>query len=236
MKTTRSLNNSPLWFVLLSHVIPWLLFGFLLYSALDSPKQFRDYIAKDGVAGAGLVENLTVIVLIPGIIAGFYAFIKYRKMMQPGWTAYWLLMWTLACIYFAGEEISWGQWFFQWGTPEALSQINDQNETNLHNISHWLDQKPRALVELWVIVTGLIFPLVNALRNRVNVGWRYWVYPIPATFSAAAFFTILKIIDALENSKAMDRLSDSEVKELAIALFLSLFLISYAVRLRQLKK
>ena len=32
------------------------------------------------------------------------------------------------------EEISWGQRLFNWTTPEALSRINIQGETNLHNI------------------------------------------------------------------------------------------------------
>jgi hypothetical protein len=34
----------------------------------------------------------------------------------------------------AGEEISWGQRIFGWGTPEALAEINRQGETTLHNV------------------------------------------------------------------------------------------------------
>ncbi|MDD5014567.1 MAG: hypothetical protein PHW73_05630 [Atribacterota bacterium] len=35
---------------------------------------------------------------------------------------------------FGMEEISWGQRIFGWNTPNALSSINYQNETNIHNI------------------------------------------------------------------------------------------------------
>ena len=35
---------------------------------------------------------------------------------------------------FGMEEISWGQRIFGWNTPDALSAINYQNETTIHNI------------------------------------------------------------------------------------------------------
>ncbi len=43
---------------------------------------------------------------------------------------------VLAILFFivAMEEISWGQNIFGWGTPEALAEINYQNETNMHNL------------------------------------------------------------------------------------------------------
>jgi uncharacterized membrane protein len=34
----------------------------------------------------------------------------------------------------AMEEISWGQRLFDWATPAALSEINEQGETTLHNL------------------------------------------------------------------------------------------------------
>ena len=40
----------------------------------------------------------------------------------------------LAAVIIAGEEMSWGQWIFGWSTPETLSAVNLQNETNLHNL------------------------------------------------------------------------------------------------------
>lgn len=41
----------------------------------------------------------------------------------------------LLCFLAAGEEISWGQRIVGWETPEAIKQINAQEETNLHNLT-----------------------------------------------------------------------------------------------------
>lgn len=226
-------NYLPNWFNYTAHALPWLLCTFFLFVTLTSPEQMELYTAKDHVEGGGLIEKLTVVILIPGIIAGLYTFFKYRKFMQPWWTAYWLLMWSMACIYFAGEEISWGQWLFQWDTPEAFSGINDQNETNLHNISTWLDQKPRTLVELWIFFTGLVFPVIQLLRKTSYSpnNWQYWIHPVTSLVSAAAFFTIVRFAGWSGNNNIEHLFGSSETRELCVALFLSLFLLSYLARL-----
>jgi hypothetical protein len=41
---------------------------------------------------------------------------------------------TAGLFFLIGEELSWGQRIFGWGTPESLAAINKQEETNLHNI------------------------------------------------------------------------------------------------------
>ena len=43
------------------------------------------------------------------------------------------LIGALSCLYIAGEEMSWGQHFFHWNTPEYWAMVNRQEETNLHN-------------------------------------------------------------------------------------------------------
>lgn len=40
-----------------------------------------------------------------------------------------------AVLFVAGEEISWGQRIFGFGTPEELEGVNRQGETNIHNFS-----------------------------------------------------------------------------------------------------
>lgn len=225
----------PNWFLLVSHLLPLLLCLYFFIVALYFPNTMWAYIAKDTAEGAGLVENLTVIFLIPGILSGLYAFLKYRSLMQPHWTAYWLLLWTLACIYFAGEEVSWGQWFFQWSTPESFTAINDQNETNLHNVSTWFDQKPRTLVEFWIVVTGLFFPISHFIRKKsLKLNWRYWTDPLPSIFSAGLFFMIVRLAGWIDYPPLQHTFGSSELRELCVALFLSLFLISFLVRLHQL--
>ncbi|WP_142847551.1 hypothetical protein [Telmatospirillum sp. J64-1] len=79
----------------------------------------------------------------------------------------WFVLLALGSLYISGEEISWGQWFFFWDTPESLMALNDQGETNLHNMSSWFDQKPRALVEIGIIIGGIILPLWMRFSPRL---------------------------------------------------------------------
>jgi len=118
----------------------------------------EDLTRKDGPDGAGLVENLTVVVLIPGILARALALSRMRRRGMSIELRGWLTAWTLALIHFAGEECSWGRWWFGWATPDVIARLNDHDETNFHNLSSWLDQQPRFVVELFIIVARLVRP------------------------------------------------------------------------------
>ena len=222
--------KTPLWLNALAHLFPLSIAVFFIFTTFTDPQQMHLYISKDHIEGGGLIENLTVLVLIPGIIAGAYTFFKYRKSFSTWLIPYWLLMWTLACFYFAGEEISWGQWLFEWETPQSISQLNDQNETNFHNMSTWLDQKPRTLVELWIFLTGLILPIFRSFKNNDEKFWKQWIFPVNSLFTAALLFTAVRLSGWIENPVFRDLLGSSEFRELTIAVFLSLYLISFWAR------
>ena len=51
------------------------------------------------------------------------------------------------CLYIAGEEMSWGQHFFHWNTPEYWAEVNRQEETNLHNTYAIFEKTPRSILE-----------------------------------------------------------------------------------------
>ncbi|MCB9982820.1 MAG: hypothetical protein H6861_03965 [Rhodospirillales bacterium] len=44
--------------------------------------------------------------------------------------------------------------------------MNDQNETNLHNISSRFDQKPRLILLVGVVVGGLIIPALQHFKSK----------------------------------------------------------------------
>ncbi|HYD01233.1 MAG TPA: hypothetical protein VEB22_08410 [Phycisphaerales bacterium] len=209
---------------------------------LASPDTYRRFILKDGLdkPGAASVldygaETLTILVLIPGILCALAALVLYRRRIPSTLALLWLLAWTAACIYFAGEECSWGQWYFKWGTPETFQQINDQGETNLHNTTSWLDQKPRALVELFIVCGGLIVPVlarysagIQALAARPLVAW---ALAPSLCWPAAAVLLILRSLSFIK-TPFFHQLANSEVCELATAWFLGLYLVSYLLRLK----
>ncbi len=70
---------------------------------------------------------------------------------------------ALACLYVAGEEISWGQRLFDIPTPEFFSAHNLQQETNLHNfftgpISTLTKQGIEYCIAAGLVGYGLLYP------------------------------------------------------------------------------
>ncbi len=141
------------------------------------------------------------------------------------WLCVWFFIASLCCFYVAAEEVSWGQHFMQWSTPEYWSHINDQQETNLHNTSSWLDQKPRLLLEIGVVVGGILIPLLlkfspSLLPERFSL-----IYPSVCLSVTAGIFLFLKIMDKLEAFDVLVFERGSEVQELYLFYFVLLYLI-----------
>lgn len=138
---------------------------------------------------------------------------------------------ALGCFYIAGEEISWGQWVFGWITPEFWQQVNDQSETNLHNTSAWLDQKPRLLLFIGIMVGGLLVP---ALRRwwPSKLPAKYAVlYPSDALVVTALGVTIPYFIQEVAEALGFHPFERvSEVQELYMYYFLFLYLIDFHKR------
>lgn len=219
-------------------VIPPLMLLLLILFAYFDPKLFQLMMAKDDEGG--IVEHATVLVLLPGIVAGLAAFIYHRQNLPHSWLGWWILMWTLACIFFAGEEISWGQWLFEWESPEVFKQLNSQKETNLHNITPWLFQKPQALVEIWITIGGLVLPLWRRYKAQTWIPpgntWKYWLWPTHVCIPAAAFVLLLRFLKPVFEAASpprLERLGSGELREYYIALFLCLYQLSFWFRIRK---
>lgn len=66
----------------------------------------------------------------------FFAMTARRYFRQHNWLGGALsILICLILFVMAGEELSWGQRIFGWATPEVISKVNAQNETNLHNMA-----------------------------------------------------------------------------------------------------
>lgn len=207
----------------------------LVIVALSSEDLWHELHRKDSYDGAGLVENMTVLVLLPAIPLAIFAALRWGKRL-PWWPLrVWIILWALAAFYLAGEEISWGQWHFQWETPEVFAARNDQNETNLHNMSSWLDQKPRTLVEVFIIVAGLIVPVVARLRSGKPLdddAPGAWILADAMCWSAAGAYLVVRVAPYVIPGLLGERLDESELRELSIAWFIAVYLFSFFIRLR----
>jgi len=212
--------------------LPVVLFMFIFGSAIISKHAHETFFAGE----LGVIEMATPLMLVPAIIAGFIVFINREKLVTKQ-LSYWILLVTLACIYIAGEEISWGQQLVGWGTPEWVKEVNDQHETNLHNTSSWFDQKPRFLFEFLVFIGGIYLPLKRKLQdiNLPRDSWQYWVCPTMVCLPAAALAILSRVPERIKTlfdmSENIIDIRTSEVQELYFAIFLMIYLLSIRKRL-----
>jgi hypothetical protein len=144
---------------------------------------------------------------------------------------------TLSCLYIAGEEISWGQHFFHWNTPEYwAAQVNRQQETNLHNTYAVFEQYPRAIHELGVLVGGIIIPIAAVFDPRVHTNRLSLFLPPPALMPAAIVVTALKAADLLfQNGYGRLLQRPSETIETYLYFFILAYLIVFARRIKELE-
>ncbi len=192
----------------------------------------------------GLVENLTVAFLAGAIVCGALCFLQRARVRWRLFGPLMLLM-TLGLIYFAGEEMSWGQHLLGFKTPESIAERNEQQEFNLHNdpaLESYLDQLPRLLLTLGALAGGVIAPLVRRRRGLHGRDFQSrgpwgWIWPTFECFPAALFAVVValpKKIGLMLDHPVPDKLdfAPGETKEYCLALFLLVYLLSLYLALR----
>jgi glucan phosphoethanolaminetransferase (alkaline phosphatase superfamily) len=148
----------------------------------------------------------------------------------------WVLVAALACFYVAGEEVSWGQHFLHWNTPEYWKALNDQQETNLHNTSAWLDQKPRLILLIGIIAGGIIIPLLQRYRPVLLPEKFSIIYPA-ATLMPVALLVLGPYLAQEFAEHFFERgifQRDSELQELYMYYFVLLYLVMLQKRIPSL--
>lgn len=208
--------------------IPCAFFVFLLIA--DRP--FPDFLPEITGSESGLVENLQAILLVAAFIVG--ANLLVRRPAAASWIKAWIIAGILGALYVFLEEISYGQHYFNWNTPEYWQKINDQNETNLHNTSSWLDQKPRLLLEIGVIVGGIIVPLLRWFRPQALPVSLKPILPGNALFITALLAVLPRFYERAISIMDMDHwhlfARTSEVQELYFYYFALIYFIFLAKR------
>lgn len=177
---------------------------------------------------SGPHELLQFLIIFVALTVSATMLLKINFKKTP-WLGAWVGIATLSCLYVAGEEISWGQHVMDWATPGYWSNVNDQGETNLHNISSWLDQKPRLILEIGVIVGGLIIPFLMKVRPDALPERFAIIYPAGTLCVTAGLFLALKLADKAEALGIYLFERGSEVQEL----YLFYFVLLYCLELRK---
>jgi len=196
-------------------VLVFLVYGFFV--ARKGQEAFLEYLPEDG-----LVENLTTLFLLASCVVSVY-----RIFHAPaGARAQYYILWSfLAFLFFfvTGEEISWGQRIFNFGTSDFFREHNLQNETNLHNLV--IGQvKINKLVfsQLMGIAIGFYFILLRPLAAKTGFFNRMVLLfgvPLPRWEHIIALIISLILTSQYHLMKA------AELREFAFAVILFLVLL-----------
>lgn len=210
----------------------WMLFPSLIILAQIGVEVFVPprYMA-DLHSETGPHEYLQALILCPAIFLALRLISLAPSLPLKAWGALALA----GSVYVLGEELSWGQHWFEWATPEYWKVLNDQEETNLHNTSSWLDQKPRLALEVGVIVCGLLIPLLQKFYARAVPKFFSNIYGSAELIPSSLFFLFLKITD--KSFGAFDRYlfwRSSEVEEIYLFLFVVIYLAVLCKRFQAL--
>jgi hypothetical protein len=187
----------------------------------------------------GLVENLTVFLLVLSLFMTIYVMLRFGESLHIVVKVF-LLFYCMGCIYFAGEEASWGQHWLGWETGDYFLAVNDQQETNFHNTSEWLDRVPKGIVSLLIFIGGVVVPLWSFCKKRAynyNKRW-WWLYPTWVCLPTAIFASVATWPSKIERATDVNFYFNQaqEVKELYIAYFILLFITSLYQRLARLHR
>jgi hypothetical protein len=176
----------------------------------------------------GPVELAQWLVVTLGAVVAFVTLLKINLKKDP-FLFTWVLIAGLACVYISGEEVSWGQHFLNWDTPSYWARVNDQQETNLHNTTSWLDQKPRLILMIGIVLGGIVFPLLQKFKPGTLPEKFSILYPSAALMLVAILTIGPYLVDKLVN--IFERVS--EVQELYMYYFVLLYLIMLRARITQ---
>ncbi|MFL5709982.1 MAG: hypothetical protein ACJ77Y_13465 [Chloroflexota bacterium] len=149
--------------------------------AVPFKSAYRVLANEDGIA-----EWLQVLALV--VLFVIYLRLAVR-LWRSGHRVYAVLFVVAAggVFFIAGEEISWGQRIFGVATPEELEEINNQGETNIHNIGPLL--RIFNIVVLVVSAGACVMPLLRwtVWRDRARGLAGYLFIPPLALIPAFGF-------------------------------------------------
>lgn len=190
----------------------------------------------------GLIEIATIVFALWGSWTAVQI-VRDRKRLPHPALAFWYGLFAVALFLLAGEEGSWGQSWFHWETPEGYRALNNQGETNLHNLHSFTEQVPKGLLVLAALSGGVVWPIYASLSKRgpyLGTGWFSWVWPSSLLWPAAALTMVFRILERVLVATDMEDLVRAQyigVRE-SIELYGVLFMLAYLwdVRRRMLSE
>lgn len=140
---------------------------------------------------------------------------------QPGAFVTWA--WAALMFVFCGEEISWGQHWLGFGTPEVLAAHNRQREFNIHNLEvlEYTAGGKDWWLTLMMGTTGVGFWLAAQVELTRRIMRRFCVPYSPLRY--ALLFVGGVAFGALGQRHAFSVNDPLEIRELALSIGMCLF-------------
>lgn len=186
--------------------------------------------------GYGVLEITHFLIPLFGLfIAGSLVLMPFVRRRPLVFTV--ALVAALSCLYIAGEEMSWGQHFFNWSTPEYWAMVNRQQETNLHNTWAVFEKTPRSILEAGIFIGGLGVPLAAMFLPWLRTCRVSLFLPADALVPTALGVLIFKVIDRLQQGEHIPQILQrpAETIETYLYFFILAYLIVYARRIKELE-
>lgn len=211
--------------------LPLALAVLLLILAHTAPDFYAVWLGSEEL---GMLELSHALIPLAGFILGLRILVM-AQVRRHKWLRIWVLLAALGCLYIGGEEASWGQHYLQWETPEAWQAVNDQEETNLHNTSSWFDQKPRAVLELGILIGGILIPLAALKRPEIRQSRFAIVLPPLTTLPIAVIAEFTKTSERFLSAIDYDGILFSRASEVQETYFFCFILLNLIILRRRLK-
>ena len=80
------------------------------------------------------VESITFITILASVFIGIKLVLEMYKKGVEVYKTFFVFLVVLGLLFVGLEEISWGQWFFYFKSPDYFRHTNLQRETNIHNL------------------------------------------------------------------------------------------------------
>lgn len=151
------------WLAWLLLIAPLLVMAGMMALGVVSTSLFHLFLDEDRV-----VEQLQFVLIFAAAVVFFAAAIRARRAGRQ-WLPVLYLIVALGSFVTAGEEISWGQRIFGLQTPDVLEPINQQGESNIHNVP--IVQRLFNIAELSAGLYGFLIPIVwlsTSARSRLS--------------------------------------------------------------------
>ena len=202
--------SRPAWVAIALSAVIFLIAAVLRVVSVDA---LRDFAREDGP-----VEYLGAFAyLVAGVAVMALAFARPRGRLI-------LFFLGLGLFFVGGEEVSWGQRIFDFGTPAGLESRNVQGETSLHNIDGlhgpmWiigLAVSAGAFV-IWPL-SRLVVPFLRTLGARLHA-------PVPSVVPSGIIVSLAVVFYIVQRGLNLGRADHflGEVAECLLALVALLF-------------